>query len=99
MSFLRHRRSIHPIWKEQTIYAHYASKEDLFLALMDQRVLTKFSAVTEAIEAESNIAKRPAIFRRFLACRGYFVLQGWCESRWQTSCGVTWIGHSCAWST
>jgi AcrR family transcriptional regulator len=69
MSFLRHRRSIHPIWKEQTIYAHYASKEDLFLALMDQRVLTKFSAVTEAIEAESNIAKRPAIFRRFLTAQ------------------------------
>lgn len=49
------------------IYAHYASKEDLFLALVDQRVLTKLSAMRQAIEAEPEVAKRPAIFRRWLA--------------------------------
>ena len=49
------------------IYAHYASKEDLFLALVDQRVLTKLSTMRQAIEAENEIAKRPAIFRHWLA--------------------------------
>jgi AcrR family transcriptional regulator len=51
------------------IYAHYASKEDLFLALMEQRVLSKFIALRQAIEAESVIAERPAIFRRWLAAQ------------------------------
>src|SRR5580658_9202510 len=51
------------------IYAHYASKEDLFLALMEQRVLNKFIAIRQAIEAESVIAERPAIFRRWLAAQ------------------------------
>jgi len=48
------------------IYAHYDSKEDLFLALMDQRVLAKVSAMRQAVETEAVIAKRPAIFRRWL---------------------------------
>lgn len=49
------------------IYAHYASKEDLFLALMEQRVLTRFTAIRQVIEAEPAINKRPAIFRRWIA--------------------------------
>jgi AcrR family transcriptional regulator len=49
------------------IYAHYASKEDLFLALMDQRVLAKFSAMRQAVEDEAILAMRPTIFRRWLA--------------------------------
>jgi AcrR family transcriptional regulator len=49
------------------IYAHYASKEDLFLALMDQRVLTKFSSMRHELEAEPEVGKRPVIFRRWLA--------------------------------
>src|SRR5271170_5667579 len=48
------------------IYAHYSSKEDLFLALMQQRVLTKFSAIRQLIEAEPELSKRPAIFKRWL---------------------------------
>src|SRR5580692_1795251 len=44
------------------IYAHYASKEDLFLALMEQRVLTKFGVIRQAIEVEPELARRPAIF-------------------------------------
>lgn len=51
------------------IYAHYASKEDLFLALVDQRVLTKLQAMRQAIEAESEVKKRPAIFRSWLAAQ------------------------------
>jgi AcrR family transcriptional regulator len=51
------------------IYAHYASKEDLFLALMDQRVLTKFSAMRQAVEAEPVFARRPGVFRRWLAAQ------------------------------
>ena len=34
------------------IYAHYSSKEDLFFALMEHRVLTKFTAIRHVIEAE-----------------------------------------------
>ena len=49
------------------IYAHYASKEDLFLALMDQRVLTKFSGIRQVLESEPTVSKRPAIFRRWMA--------------------------------
>jgi AcrR family transcriptional regulator len=51
------------------IYAHYASKEDLFLALMEHRVLTKFVAVRRTIEAEANVSARPAIFKRWLAAQ------------------------------
>src|SRR5277367_5777291 len=49
------------------IYAHYSSKEDLFLALMEHRVLTKFAAIRKVIEAETEVSKRPAIFKRWLA--------------------------------
>lgn len=49
------------------IYAHYASKEDLFLALMEHRVLTKFIAVRQIIEAEPVVSKRPGIFREWIA--------------------------------
>ena len=49
------------------IYAHYASKEDLFLALMEQRVLTKFTAIREVIEAEPEISKRSGIFKHWLS--------------------------------
>src|SRR5277367_3189233 len=48
------------------IYAHYASKEDLFLALMEHRVLTKFAAIRNVIEAEPEVSKRPGIFKRWL---------------------------------
>src|SRR5271167_4150372 len=44
------------------IYAHYASKEDVFLALMEQRVLTKFSVMRRALEGEPVIGKRLGIF-------------------------------------
>lgn len=48
------------------IYAHYASKEDLFLALMEHRVLTKFTAIRQVIEAEPEVSKRPGIFKHWL---------------------------------
>ena len=49
------------------IYVHYASKEDLFLALMEQRVHAKFTAARHTIEAEPDVAKRPDIFKQWLA--------------------------------
>jgi len=49
------------------IYAHYASKEDLFLALMEHRVLTRFTAMRRVIEAEPEVGKRPDIFKRWLS--------------------------------
>jgi AcrR family transcriptional regulator len=51
------------------IYAHYASKENLFLALMEHRVLTKFTAMRRALDAEPDVAKRPAMFRNWLAAQ------------------------------
>ncbi len=51
------------------IYAHYASKEDLFLALMEQRVLTKFTGIRQVIEAERVVSKRPGIFRNWIAAQ------------------------------
>ena len=51
------------------IYAHYQSKEDLFLALVEQRVLTRFKKVRQAIEAESSIGKRPGIFREWITAQ------------------------------
>ena len=37
------------------ILRHYFSKEDLFLALMEHRVLTKFAAIRKVIEAEPEV--------------------------------------------
>jgi AcrR family transcriptional regulator len=51
------------------IYAHYASKEDLFLALVEQRALTGFTKMRQAIEAEPLIGKRPEIFRNCIAAQ------------------------------
>ncbi len=49
------------------IYAHYSSKEDLFLALMEQRVHTKFPAVYQIVGSEPDLSKRPGIFKRWVA--------------------------------
>jgi AcrR family transcriptional regulator len=49
------------------IYAHYSSKEDLFLALMEHRVLTRFTTIRQLIEAEPKVSKRPAVFKRWIA--------------------------------
>ena len=51
------------------IYAHYESKEDLFLALVEQRVLTRFKRMRQVIEAEPSIGKRPGIFREWIAAQ------------------------------
>jgi len=51
------------------IYAHYASKEDLFLALVEHRVFTKFAAIRQTLEAEADVGKRPAMFRHWIAAQ------------------------------
>jgi AcrR family transcriptional regulator len=51
------------------IYAHYASKEDLFLALVEQRVLTRFSGIRQVIEAEPVVSKRPGILGDWIAAQ------------------------------
>jgi AcrR family transcriptional regulator len=48
------------------IYAHYANKEDLFLALMEHRVYTKFSAVCKRLEEEPDVSQRPDMFKRWI---------------------------------
>ena len=48
------------------IYAHYASKEDVFLALMEQRVLTKYTAMRQALDKIAKLATvkaSPVMFR------------------------------------
>jgi AcrR family transcriptional regulator len=49
------------------IYAHYSGKEDLFLALIEHRVLAKFSAARQLIEGEPEASKRTGIFKRWIA--------------------------------
>jgi AcrR family transcriptional regulator len=49
------------------IYAHYASKEDLFLALLEQRVYNKLDTMQQLIEAEPELKNRMAIFKHWLA--------------------------------
>ena len=51
------------------IYAHYASKEDLFLALMEKRVLTKFTLVRDALEVEPVISRRLGMFKRWVSAQ------------------------------
>ena len=51
------------------IYAHYTSKEDVFLALMEQRVLTKYTAMRQALEIEPIVSKRLAIFKQWLGAQ------------------------------
>ena len=48
------------------IYAHYASKEDLFLALMEHRVSATFRAACKKIEEEPDLKERRGIFKRWL---------------------------------
>ncbi len=48
------------------IYAHYASKEELFLALMEHRVSATFRAACKKITAEPDLDERRNIFKRWL---------------------------------
>jgi AcrR family transcriptional regulator len=59
------------------IYAHYVSKEDLFLELMEHCVHTKFAAVCKKIEDEPDLRKRPGIFKRWVAAQV-------CDPSWGT---------------
>src|ERR1700728_4476535 len=59
----------HAGYTRGAIYAHYASKEDLFLALMEQRVFAKFAAARGVIEAEPDVSKRPGIFKLWLVAQ------------------------------
>ena len=51
------------------IYAHYSSKEDVFLALMEQRVLTKYTAMRQSLEVEPTVSKRLGIFKQWLGAQ------------------------------
>lgn len=48
------------------IYAHYSSKEDLFLALLEQRIFTRFTDMRRELEAEPDIRKRQATFKGWI---------------------------------
>ena len=51
------------------IYAHYASKEDLFLDLIEQRVHAKFEAICQKIDEEPDLSKRPGLFKHWIAAQ------------------------------
>jgi AcrR family transcriptional regulator len=59
------------------IYAHYASKEELFLELMNQRVHSKFVKMRSELEFEKNVAERPGIFKRWISSQV-------CDPSWGT---------------
>jgi len=48
------------------IYAHYTSKEDLFLALMEHRVAKRFKEECKRIQEEPELIKRRDIFKRWI---------------------------------
>lgn len=47
------------------IYAHYVSKEDLFLALMEHRAAAAFRAVCDKIEEEPDPGERRNVLKRW----------------------------------
>lgn len=49
------------------IYAHFASKEDLFFALMEQRVLAKFADAQRVVAAEPEVGRRIEVFRHWIS--------------------------------
>ncbi len=48
------------------IYAHYTSKEDLFLALMEHRVSKRFKEECKRIKEEPDLVKRRNIFKAWI---------------------------------
>jgi AcrR family transcriptional regulator len=48
------------------IYAQYASKEEVFLALMEERIQTRFEAMYLRVKAEPELGKRLGIMRQWL---------------------------------
>ncbi|HKW34857.1 MAG TPA: helix-turn-helix domain-containing protein [Candidatus Acidoferrum sp.] len=48
------------------IYAHYSSKQDVFMALMEQRVYSKFGAFLELMERELDFRRRRGMFKRWV---------------------------------
>ena len=51
------------------IYAHYASKEELFLALIEQRLSAKFMVLCKKLEQEPDVDKRLCIFKRWVTAQ------------------------------
>ncbi len=51
------------------IYAHYSSKEDLFLALVEQRVLANFEQMIETLRGEEEQANRIGMFRSWMVAQ------------------------------
>jgi AcrR family transcriptional regulator len=48
------------------IYAQYASKEEVFLALMEERIQSRFEAMYLRVKAEPELGKRPGIMRQWI---------------------------------
>ena len=59
------------------IYAHYSSKEDVFLALMEQRVHAKISTISQVIEDEPDIKKRRGLFKNWVTLQA-------CDPSWSS---------------
>lgn len=59
------------------IYAQYASKEEVFLALMEHRVHNKFFSLFRQIQEESDLGKRREVLRSWIVSQV-------CDSTWGT---------------
>jgi AcrR family transcriptional regulator len=59
------------------IYAHFSSKEDLFLALIEDRVRAKLGVLRGRLEAEGSRARRLELFRRWISAQV-------CDPSWGT---------------
>lgn len=59
------------------IYAQYASKEEVFLALMEHRIHTKFVAMFSKVKEEQALSKRVAILREWIVAQT-------CDPSWGT---------------
>jgi AcrR family transcriptional regulator len=59
------------------IYAQYKSKEEVFLALMEQRISTKFTALFAKIKQEDDLEKRFALLKEWIINQG-------CDASWGT---------------
>ena len=59
------------------IYAQYASKEEVFLALIEQRVRTRWLDIYSRVRAEPELGKRLGIMRKW-------IVDQVCEPTWGT---------------
>jgi AcrR family transcriptional regulator len=60
------------------VYSNFASKDDLFVALMDDRIERQFAVATEVLESGSHdVAQQQPLVRELLHSRTFFWNESW----------------------